>query len=82
VVGPETAFVGAYGSVGAGAGVVASVAGLVAVSAVEGEGAAEVDAESDFESLEARTAHVTESARMANVTMVSEGRKNLFSIVG
>jgi hypothetical protein len=52
------------------------------VSAVEGEGAAEVDAESDFESLEARTAHVTESARMANVTMVSEGRKNLFSIVG
>jgi hypothetical protein len=56
---------------------VVSAAGFAA-SEVAGVG----DAESDFESLEARTADVMESASSASVTAVSEGHSNLFSPIG
>lgn len=81
MVGPETVFVGAYASVGAGAAPVESVDGFVVVSAADGVGDAELDEESDPDLLEARTAHVTDSAKSASVTAVSEGRSDLFSIV-
>jgi len=60
-----------------GAGLVASVAGLAAVSDAD----AEDDVELDFGSFDASTAQVTESAGNASVTAISEGRKNLFSLV-
>lgn len=60
-----------------GAGVVGSADDFAGVSAAAGAG----DGESDLESPEARTAQVTDRARNARITAVSEGRSSFFSII-